>query len=347
MSPVVLVTGVSRYLGARLAIEFAAADSVSRVIGVDTVAPDPELTERLGRVEFVRADIRNPLIAKVIATAEVDTVVHLSIAATPAVTGGGRSVMKEMNVIGTMQLLAACQKSDCVQRLVVKSTTAVYGSSSRDPAAFTEETEPPSQPRSGYAKDSAEIESYLRGFGRRRPDIGLCVLRLASVLGPTITSPLSRYLALPVVPTVLGFDPRIQLLHEDDAIAVLERAALGDYTGVVNVAGAGVLTLSQAIRRAGRVSLPVPGPAVGVVGRLLRQVGRIEVFPEQTRLLNLGRIVDTSRLRTEFGYQPRYDTAGTLADYLRGQDVRPIMDPGVVAGFEQRLRSVFTGPVDD
>ena len=196
--------------------------SIERIIGVDTVPPPRELA--LGRTEFVRADIRNPLIAKVIATAEVDTVVHLNITALPR-AAGGRASMKEMNVIGTMQLLAACQKSASVRQLVVKSSTAVYGSSSRDPALFTEEIEPKSLPRSGYAKDAVEVEGYVRGFARRRPDVSVGVLRFTEVIGPGSDSLLLRYLRLPVVPTVLGFDPRVQLLHADDALEVLR---LGD-----------------------------------------------------------------------------------------------------------------------
>ncbi|MEO6204152.1 MAG: NAD-dependent epimerase/dehydratase family protein, partial [Mycobacteriales bacterium] len=168
MSPrVVLVTGVSRYLGGRVATLLQADPSIERVIGVDTVPPRPEQVAMLGRTEFVRADIRNPLIAKVIAQAQVDTVVHMNVIATP-LGAGGRTAMKEINVIGTMQLLAACQKAPSMRKLVVKSTAAVYGSSSRDPGLFTEDVEPRSLPKSGYAKDAVEVEGYVRGFGRRR-----------------------------------------------------------------------------------------------------------------------------------------------------------------------------------
>ena len=158
MSPsVVLVTGVSRFVGGRLAARLAADPTIDRVLGVDTVPPRRDLLRRMGRAEFVRADIRNPLIAKVISTAKVDTVVHAAMSANPR-DSGGRSTMKEMNVIGTMQLLAACQKSTSVGRLVVKSTSAVYGASSRDPAMFSERDEPKALPASGYAKDAVEIE---------------------------------------------------------------------------------------------------------------------------------------------------------------------------------------------
>src|SRR6476620_7660775 len=189
---VVLVTGVSRYLGGRLAAMLSADPSVEQVIGVDVVPPRGDL----GRTEFVRADIRNPIIAKVIASADVDTVVHMNVIATP-LGAGGRSAMKEINVIGTMQLLAACQKAPSMRKLVVKSTTATYGSSARDPALFTEDFETRSLPTSGYAKDAVEVEGYVRGFGRRRPDVTLSLLRFTNFTGPTIDSALARYFSLP------------------------------------------------------------------------------------------------------------------------------------------------------
>ncbi len=323
---VVLVTGVSRYLGSRLAARLAADPAIVRVVGVDTVAPGRELTAMLGRTEFVRADIRNPLIAKVISAAGVDTVVHVNITATPR-GAGGRASMKEMNVIGTMQLLAACQKSATVRRLVVKSTTAVYGSSPRDPALFTEEMEPKALPRSGYAKDAVEVEGYVRGFGRRRPDVSLTVLRFTNFIGPRIDSLLTRYLALPVAPTVFGHDPRIQLLHEDDALEVLRLAATEDRPGTVNVGGSGALLLSQALRRAGRLAVPVAPPAVQLVGRVARRAGLVDFTPEQLRLLEFGRVVDTTRLRKDFGYTPRYTTGEALADYIRTRGLGPVVDP--------------------
>ncbi len=165
---VVLVTGVSRWLGGALAAELAADPAIDRVIGVDTVPPSPDMLRRLGRTEFVRADIRNPLIGKVISAASVDTVVHMNISSTPA-GSGGRVPMKELNVIGTMQLLAACQRAPSVRRFVLKSTSAVYGASSRDPAVFTEAMQARRVPSGGFAKDSLDIEGYVRAFARRRP----------------------------------------------------------------------------------------------------------------------------------------------------------------------------------
>jgi UDP-glucose 4-epimerase len=308
------------------------------VLGVDTVPPPRDLLRRMGRAEFVRADIRNPLIAKVISQAAVDTVVHASLSANPG-SSGGRTVMKEMNVIGTMQLLAACQKAETVRRLVLKSTTAVYGSSSRDPAIFNESMTPKDLPRGGYAKDAAEIEGYLRGFARRRPDVAVTVLRFANFIGPRIDTVFTRYFALPVVPTVLGYDARVQLLHEEDGLAVLERATRENLPGVFNVAADGVLLLSQAIRRAGRVPLPVPTVAVGPLGRLLRSARLVDFSPEQMRLLNFGRVVDNTRLREQFGFTPRWTTTQAFDDYVRGRALSPVLDPARFAAIERGVLS--------
>ena len=338
MPSVVLVTGVSKFLGGHLAARLAADPSIDRVLGVDTVPPPRDLLRRMGRAEFVRADIRNPLIAKVISQASVDTVVHASLSANPG-TSGGRTAMKEMNVIGTMQLLAACQKAVSVRRVVLKSTTAVYGSSPRDPALFDEAMTPKDLPSGGYAKDAVEIEGYLRGFARRRPDVSVTVLRFANFIGPRIDTVFTRYFALPVVPTVLGFDARVQLLHEEDALAVLERAVTDELPGTFNVAADGVLMLSQAIRRAGRIALPVPGPAVGPVSRFFRGARIVDFSPEQMRLLNFGRVVDNRRLRTQFGFTPRWTTAQAFDDYVRGRALRPVLDPERVASLERGLLS--------
>jgi UDP-glucose 4-epimerase len=334
---VVLVTGVSRWLGGALAAELAADPAVDRVIGVDTVPPAADVLRRLGRTEFVRADIRSPVIGKVIESASVDTVVHMNISRTPA-SAGGRASMKELNVIGTMQLLAACQRSTAVRRLVLKSTSAVYGASSRDPAVFTETMQARRVPAGGFAQDSMDIEGYVRALARRRPDVDVAVLRFTNLIGPRVDSLLSGFLRMRVIPTALGYDARVQLLHEDDAVAVLYRAATGDFAGTVNVGASGTVLLSQAIRRLGRVAVPVPEAAMGSIGKLTRRSGLTDWSPEQMRFLNFGRVVDTRVLREEFGYTPRFTTEQALADYARTLD--PVVSPDLVDDAVGAARSV-------
>jgi UDP-glucose 4-epimerase len=309
------------------------------VLGVDVVPPRAEL----GRVRFVRADIRNPVIAKVIAAEDVDTVVHTGVVATPG-SAGGRSSMKEINVIGTMQLLAACQKAPGVRRLVVKSTAGVYGSSPRDPAMFTEETGAKVLPRTGWGKDSVEVEGYVRGFSRRRPDVDVVQLRFANIIGPGMHTALTDYFSLPVLPTVLGFDPRLQFAHEDDSLEALRRATVGDATGVINVAGDGVLLLSQAARLIGRPTVPVPRPATGPLGQALRRFGLVDFTGEQLRFLSFGRVLDTTRMRSDLGFEPRYTSRQAFADFVRGRRLAGPLSADVVENLERvalaGLRSV-------
>jgi UDP-glucose 4-epimerase len=316
MGRVVLVTGVCRDLGGRFARLIASDPGVDRVIGVDVVPPRSDL----GGVRFVRADIRNPVIAKVIAAEDVDTVVHLSVIATPS-GAGGRTSMKEINVIGTMQLLAACQKAPGVERLIVKSSSRVYGSSPRDPAMFSEEMAPKRLPRSGFGKDSVEVEGYVRGFARRRPDVTVTMLRCASLLGPKIETNLTRYFELPLIPTVAGFDGRLQFCHEDDALAALHHATMSGVHGTFNVAGDGVLMVSQAVRRLGRPSVALPAFAMGALRSAFPQARRADLNSEHATFLSHGRALDTTAMREILGFEPTYTTPQTFDTFA--QRLRP------------------------
>lgn len=248
--------------------------------------------------------------------------------------------MREMNVIGTMQLLAACQKSTTMTRLVMKSSSTVYGTSPRHPAMLTERDEPTDLPASGYAKDAAESEGYVRLFARQRADVDVTVLRFTNLIGPRIDTVLTQYFALPVVPTVLGYDGWIQLLHEQDALAVLEQATRQRLPGVFNVGGDGALLLSQAIRRAGRIPAPIPEPAMPIIVRLLRNSHLIDYYPEQIRFLNYGQVLESTRLRAEFGFTPRWTTVQAFDDFVHGRALRPVIDPKRVAGVERGLRDL-------
>jgi UDP-glucose 4-epimerase len=339
---IVLVTGVTRFLGSALAGRLAANPAVDRVIGVDAALPEPAARSRMGGADFARVDIRNPLVARVIDAAGVDTVVHASASSTPA-SSAARSMAKEMNVLGTMQLLAACQRSESVRHLIVRSTGAVYGASSRDPAIFTEEMSARSVPPAGTGRDAIDIEAYVRGFGRRRPDVRIAVPRLAEVIGPTVVTPLTRYFALsPAVPMVLGRDARLQLVHEMDAVGVLEHLALGDFSGTVNVAGEGAIMLAQAIHRAGRVPLPVPSLALDGLSRAVRTLRLGGFSPSQVKLLSAGRMMDTSRLRSEAGFLPRFSTVEAFDDFAA--TLRPALAPATVRRVEVRIAGALGAP---
>ena len=335
---VVLVTGACRFLGGYLTARLAQNPLIDHVIAVDAIAPSKDLLRRMGRAEFVRADIRNPFIAKVIRNGDVDTVVHAA-AASYAPRAGGKAALKELNVMGAIQLFAACQKAPSVRRVIVKSTSEVYGSSPWDPVMFTEAGSSRRPPSDGFARDSIDIEGYARGLGRRRPDIAVTILRLANMIGPAMDTALSRYLSAPVVPTIFGRDSRLQLLHEQDALGALERASVAGKAGTFNVGASGVIMMSQAIRRAGRVPLPVPRFALSAADSLWRATRYTELDREQLDYLSYGRVMDTTRMQNDLGYSPKWTTAEAFDDYVRGRGLTPIVDPRWVRSMESRAVS--------
>jgi UDP-glucose 4-epimerase len=269
-----------------------------------------------------------------LAKLNAEAVVHLAVVSSPDPRGGGRAAMKEQNVIGTMQLLAACQQMPSLRRLVIRSSTAAYGASFRDPAVFTEDTEPRAVPRGGYARDILDIEGYVRGFRRRRPEVAATVLRFAPFTGPRADTALLRHFAQSVVATVFGRDPRLQFIHVDDALEILRRSVLEDHPGTFNVAGPGVLTHSQAIRRAGRVALPVIEPGLQAAAALGQGMGGMSL--DQVDLFVHGRVVDISRLVREFGFTPR-STAVAFDDFIRAHEEGSVLTPARLAATEQSI----------
>ncbi|GAA3524095.1 NAD-dependent epimerase/dehydratase family protein [Aeromicrobium panaciterrae] len=323
MGRVVLVTGIASSFASQFANRIAESKGIDKVVGIDTILPKGQLEG----VKFVRADIRTPVVGKVMAVEEVDTVVHLGVGPP---TKGRSSAAKELNVIGTMQLLAACQRAAGVTKFVLGSSTAVYGTSPRDPAMFTESSLARGGVRSGFPKDIVEVESYVRGFARRRPEVIITTLRGAQLLHQDIDTPLRHYFDSPVLPTALGFDPRLQFLHVEDAMNVLVESVVNDRPGTFNVAGDGVVMLSQAARRLGKPLIPLPsfGFAAGA-RRVLKAMGS-DLSPDLHRLLTYGRVVDTTALRDIFGYELKWTSEQAFEDY------RATARPGILSSIGGR-----------
>jgi UDP-glucose 4-epimerase len=327
----ILITGIAGALAARLARRLSEHDGVELLVGVDTRLPVYDLR----RTRIVRAELTSPVIGELFARERIDTLVHLGITSTPS-ESGGRGRMKEHNVIGSMQLLAAAQRATTLRTVILKSATAVYGSDAGNQALFSEDVS--THAVSGYARDVSEAEGYARALARRRDGVVLTVLRFANFLGGGIDSSFARYLSLPVLPTVLGYDPRIQLCHTDDAVEVLRQAVLDTRPGIYNVAGPGVLYLSQVARIAGRPNLPVPLPMVEGVAGALRRVGRVDVPTDELRYLSYGRVADISRLRRHFHYEPKYSTRETLEAFLSEEGVTPLVTDARWCQFEHGVR---------
>src|SRR5918911_323527 len=218
----ILITGIASYLGTELARRLEQDPEVEYVAGLDTRKPRAALE----KTEFIEADIRNPVIAKLIAPTRVDTVVHNQIVRRPSAEAMSPRKAHDVNVIGSLQLLAACEKAETVRAIVIRGSAGIYGAEPAAPQFFTEDMSRRYQPS----------------------------------IGPSHDTQVTRYLSLPLVPTYLGFDPRLQFVHERDALDAFVAAVKNPVRGAVNVAAPGTIGLTRMVRMAGKLTLPIAGP---------------------------------------------------------------------------------------
>ncbi len=310
----VLVTGLSTYWGGRLAQALEAFPEIEAIIGVDSEDP----TRELERTEFVRVGNQHSLIQRIVRAAEIDTVIDTRLVVDSLVTPP--RLAHENNVIGTMNILAACTGQDSpVRKFVFKSSAHWYGCNQDDPAFFTESMRRPHPARTPIERDVVDAEGAVAEFAEKHPERTVTILRFANVLGPAVRTSLTTLFSLPAVPMVLGFDPRMQLVHEDDVVHALEHAAFHYVPGVYNVAGDGVLAFSEAISLVGKRPLPILPPwGTGLAAGPLRRLGMR--FPdEMVNQLRYGRGLDNRKYKASgfrYGYTSR-ETALKLGEHLR------------------------------
>ncbi len=343
----VLITGLSTYWGGRLAQVLEQEDEVEAIIGIDRRPPKVALE----RTEFVQVADAHSLIRRIVQGAEIDTVIDTRLVVDSTVTSPKRA--HENNVIGTMNILAACSGADsCVRRLIVKSSAHYYGAEQDDPAFFTEAMRRPHPPRTPLERDIIEAEEAVADFAEKNPDVEVTVLRCANVLGPDVDTAFTRMFALPLVPMVLGFDPRLQFVHEDDVVHALEHAALHPTPGVYNVAADGVLALSEVIGLLGKRPAPVLPPwGTGLLAGPLRRFG-LRIPDEMLNQLRFGRGVDNRRFKAsgfEYGYTSR-ESVVALAEHQRLHPIlRGVEQSYTYEGEVERFlrRSPLTRPEED
>ena len=326
----VVITGVSSKWGSEIARRLERRPEIEYLAGIDSDPPAAELE----RTEFIEADIRNPALSRILPSTKADTVVHCGILWYPE-PGKPARVLHDINVIGTLQLLAACERTESLERVIVRGSAAIYGCEGATPYFFTEDAARHTPLRTRFQRDISELEEYFGNFARRHPGVTCCMLRYQPEIGPELDTPLGRYLSLPVVPTQLGFDPRLQLLHADDATGALEAAIVNPFRGAVNVAPSGSISLSRALRLARRPTVPIPHPLFEpALSRLGARLGAGVLYGDAVRFLRFGRGVDNARLRSDVGYEPAFDAEAAVRHFaasLRGRSLGPALHLGTLA----------------
>lgn len=255
-SSTLAITGLDTFVGVELAERLLENPQAPRIIGLDRKRP----LRLQGRVGFHRVDLTDPTadgqLAGIFEKEQVDSVLHLAFKSAPT---PDLEADHELETIGSLHLMHACAAAG-VRKLVMASSTMLYGALPDNPN-FLEEGHPlRGHPDAHCVQNRVEAERLLQEWRVRHPDTEVCVLRHCWVMGPRYRDRIVRFFARPVIPTMLGYDPLLQFVHEEDLLRVFEAAVLEPHPGVFNVVGRGVLPLSTLIALAGKRSLPLPPP---------------------------------------------------------------------------------------
>ena len=309
----ILVTGADTFWGGRMVQALESEPGMDVILGLGTKAP----TVPFERAEFVRADQNYSILNRIVKATQVDTILHTFMVTNSATVP--ERALHEINVIGTMNLLAAAGAAgSSVRHIVVKSSTLVYGSSASDPNTFEEDTPRTSQARNSVERALVEAEGLVRDFSEDNPATKVTVLRFANVLGTHLATPISRLLARPVCPAVLGFDPLLQFVEEDDVVRALLHVTGAGIPGLYNVAGDGRLPWSEVAAICGTRLVPISPYSL----LHLRPLARLFDVPDELfDLLRFGRGVDTRRFAST-GFRYGATSAGAVDSFIREMRVR-------------------------
>ena len=337
---VILVTGVAGFWGRQVASRLlaeaqAGAGQALHVIGLDSEPPADEIKG----LDFIQADIRNSLLVELLKEEAVDVVCHLAFIETTRLS----EQTFDYNVMGTMKVLGACAEAG-VHKVVLKSSMAVYGANPGNPAFLTEQHPLQGSRGYGYTRYLAEIEAFCNGFRRQVPEMTMTTLRFASIVGPKADTPMTRFLKEPLAPVLMGFDPLMQVIHEDDVVGAIVYAAIHDVPGVFNIAAEGILPLSKLTTLAAKVAVPVfhlfaywGVEAMGGMGMRVTHY-----WPIELDYLRYPWVGDLARMREELGFVPNYTAEEALREFAGIQRLRRYTPESSALSYdEDRLRDTI------
>lgn len=322
---VIAVSGARSFLGRNLVGLLESDDSTAKIVVVDVQSP----RTAGAKTRFYQLDLTQPAVdarlAEILGAEEVDTFVHLAFLSSPNQAGAWAH---ELESVGTMHVLNACRERH-IEKFILRSQTALYGPHASNPNFLTENHQVRGLPGTQFLADKIEAEKETRKFAQSAPGSCVTILRFAPVLGPTASNFLTRWLSRRFVPTVLGFDPLLQFVHEMDALAALKLAIARDVSGTFNVVGDGVLPVSTVVKLAGRTALPLPWYFLQQLTALGWAANAAEVPPSFLAYLRFLCVADGERAASELGFRAAYTTREAVLDFggaLRLRDARLLHD---------------------
>jgi len=317
---VVAVTGAAQFLGSNLIGLLEEDPNVRKVVCLDSEAPTTAgAKSRVYNVSLTEASAEERM-AEILSAEAVDVMVHLAFLDSPS---HSTAFAHELESVGTMHVLNACRRTK-VHKVVMRSQTLLYGAHPTNPNYLSEKHPLRARRSEPFFADKIEAENEVLRFGRPGQGRIATVLRIAPMLGPTVDNFVTRYLSHRLTPTVLGFDPLWQFVHEADAVRALRLAALYDVPGVFNIVGDGVLPLRTVIKLAGRTTLPMPRSVASGFTTALWLTQFAEAPPAFFDYLQYICVADGALARKELGFEPLYTSREALIDYANAQHLRDV-----------------------
>ena len=310
---VVAVTGACTYLGGELLRRLEEDPRYRRILALD-IRP-PALAPG-GKTEFVKIDLTQPTIDGELATLlerhAIDTFVHGAFLSHPT---HASDWAHELEDVGTMHVLNACAGVE-PRRFVMISNTLVYGAHPKNPNFITEDAELRGHRDSRFVNDKVRAERQAQRFAREHPAVEVCILRFAPILGPSVSNMFTRFLSRPVAPVMMGHDPLLQFIHEQDAAWALQRAVDSHASGAFNIVGKGVLPYTTVLALLGRVPVPMPQIVARQLTKVLWATQLVGSPPSFLDFLLYLCVADGAKARRELGFSPRLSIKRTILDFL-------------------------------
>ena len=310
---VVAVTGACTFLGTELLRRLEEDPRVARVLALDV---RPPAVPAGGKLEFVKLDLTQPTVDGELATLlqrhHVDTFVHGAFLSHPT---HASEWAHELEDVGTMHVLNACAGIE-PRRLVLVSTTLVYGAHPKNPNYLMEDAELRGHRDSRFVNDKVRAEKQVQRFAKEHPGVEVCILRFAPILGPTISNMYTRFFTRAVAPVMLGHDPLMQFVHEQDAAYALQTAVDARATGAFNIVGKGVLPYTTVLALLGRVPVPMPKVVARQLTKVLWATQLVGSPPSFLDFLRYLCVADGAKARRELGFAARFSIKRTILDFL-------------------------------
>ena len=298
----VVVTGISGRLGRIVARRLHHAYGW-KIVGVDR-RPMPGKPKD---IEHHELDLRSKKAREIFRTNRVDALVHLGIMHDPRARP---AQLYSWNITGTAKLLEYCQAYN-VPKVVLLSSSNVYGPRPDNPQFLTEEAPLLAAQRFPQMRDLVEIDHLVSTFLWRARDVETVVLRPTHMVGPVHNAP-SNYLRIARPPVLLGFDPMVQLVHVEDVADAIVLALAPGRRGIYNIVGPGEVPISTVLRELGRDTVPIPHPLAKPLLSLAFRLG-LSSFPvAELDFIRYVCMIDGRRAAAELGYRAKFGLRETI-----------------------------------